>query len=863
GVYTTLNPCLPALLGRANERLRANVDRTQDKEISHLRNLLVDLDPIRPAGISSSEAEHDAAVGMASEIEADLKELGWPEPLMADSGNGGHLVYPLELEQTPEHVELLKRVLQALAWRYDVRLKELGLELDQKVFNPARISKLYGTVAGKGENLPERPHRRARILSLPAERVPVARALLEEMAAEAPPERGVQAGKPAPPGVKGPQAGPPGPPPASGRGAMDVAAYLAHYQKEVVKVKPHGTSMLYCLAECVFDETHQGNEAAVGQTADGALFYQCFHNSCKERLWAEARRLISGDDKLVRFFPGGRGVQAGKPAPLVKGAQAGKPGAPKPGPPGGPEPPEGSLPQVIITHRFLQEKSGESLAALEQGNDPPVIFVRTGALARVLKDENNSPHIDTLSDMALRGLLCRRALFYKQTAQGLLPASPPMEIPRDIMALGDWSFPPLEGVTGIPIFRPDGSVCRTPGYDPATRLYYAADPDLEQMPELLEDPDAEIVTMFKEMLLDIYCDLPFAEEADKANALALLCTLPLRPAIAGLIPMAVITAPTPGTGKSLLADVIALMGTGKVAPMEGLSNTDDETRKLITSLLDKASPLICFDNVEGSLRAPSLARALTCTIWEDRILGQSATVSLPQRALWLATGNNVQLRGDLPRRTFPIRLDAQMSKPWERKEFRHPRLRDYVRHYWPDFLAAIYTLGRAWILAGRPQPAQELPVLGGYEAWVETLGGILAFAGVEGFLANLDDFHAAADQEGQEWEAFLETWHSILGEQGVSCAEIKTALGESSEFAATLPGYLGDVFKNPERSFERSLGKALAQKAGRPYGEKNLAVQQGGQVRKVLRWQVAPLGQRCTGGTPVPPSVGLGFTEKP
>lgn len=844
GIYTTLNPCVPSLLARANGRLKANVDRTQDKEISHLRNLLIDLDPIRPAGISSSREEHESALQMAQEIREDRAGAGWPEPLFADSGNGGHLVYPLELENTPEQVELLKRVLQALAWRYDVRLKELNLDLDQKVFNPARLSKIYGTVAGKGDNLPERPHRRAQILSLPAEREPVAPELLEKLAEAAPPSTKRSPGQ---------TPGPTRRPAPTGKGHMDVAAYLAAYGKEVVKVKDVGGSTLYCLEECVFDETHRGNEAAIGQTAEGALFYQCFHNSCKGRLWVEARRLISGDDKLRRFFPGG-GVQAGKPAPTGKPAAAGS--APS-GPPGAlPENP--GLPQIIITHRFLQDKSGEGLAALEQANDPPVIFVRAGALARVLRDEKNTPCIDTLSDLALRGLLCRRALFYKQTTQGLVPASPPMEIPRDIMALGGWSFPSLEGVTGIPIFRPDGSVCSTPGYDPATRLYYVGDPDLEDFPEIPENPTPQEVETARYVLLDIFSDMPFADQADKANALALLLTLPLRPAIAGLVPMAVITAPTPGTGKSLLADVVSIVGTGKVIPMEGLSNSDDETRKLITSLLDKSVPVICFDNVEGDLRAPSLARALTCMVWEDRILGKSATVSLPQRALWLATGNNVRLRGDLPRRTFPIRLDAKMSKPWERKTFKHPQLRDFVRQWWRDYLQWAFVLGQAWIQAGKPPPAQDLPVLGGYEGWVQTMGGILAFAGIEGFLTNLDDFHAAADQEGQEWEAFLENWRERIGDNAVSCAEITEVLRESSEFAATLPGYLSDVLKNSERSFERSLGKALAQKEKRPYGDQNLAVQRAGQVRKVLRWRVAPLGE---GGKddPKQPSVGLGL----
>lgn len=79
---------------------------------------------------------------------------------------------------------------------------------------------------------------------------------------------------------------------------LDVRAYLSKYGIEVVKEKANANSTLYCLKHCVFDPSHAGNEAAIGQTSDGKLFYQCFHNSCQDRTWAEARKLISGDDPL-------------------------------------------------------------------------------------------------------------------------------------------------------------------------------------------------------------------------------------------------------------------------------------------------------------------------------------------------------------------------------------------------------------------------------------------------------------------------------------------------------------------------------------------------------------------------------------
>jgi hypothetical protein len=291
GVYTTLNPCQEALLARADHRLKAGANRTKDTEISRIGNLLIDLDPIRPEGISSTNQEHEEALGMAAIIRDDLAQEGLLEPLVGDSGNGAHLIYALDLANIDDNVDLLKRVLAGLAIRYASKLKELGLEIDQKVFNPARLTKLYGTITRKGDNTQDRPHRMAQIISLPHARRPVPIELLQKIATPGQSQGPAQAEK------------------AGAReGQFDIEAYLSHYGVVVSKVKEHRGGMLYCLETCLFDPGHSGNEAAIGRTAEGKLYYQCFHNSCKGRTWVEARRLISGDDKLTRFIIGGYSV---------------------------------------------------------------------------------------------------------------------------------------------------------------------------------------------------------------------------------------------------------------------------------------------------------------------------------------------------------------------------------------------------------------------------------------------------------------------------------------------------------------------------------------------------------------------------
>jgi hypothetical protein len=164
GVYVTLNPVNPALLARASNRLRTagkNDPLTSDADITKRRWLPIDLDPVRPSGISSTDQEHSLAVERAFQIREELRRAGWPDPIVGNSGNGAHCLYRVELPTSDG--DLVKRCLHALARRFD----DDQVKIDQAVFNPARLWKLYGTVSRKGDSVPERAHRLTRILEAP------------------------------------------------------------------------------------------------------------------------------------------------------------------------------------------------------------------------------------------------------------------------------------------------------------------------------------------------------------------------------------------------------------------------------------------------------------------------------------------------------------------------------------------------------------------------------------------------------------------------------------------------------------------------------------------------------------------------
>lgn len=162
GVYWVLNKLDPALLGRAYNRLVERAEHTTaDNNILRRRWLPVDLDPVRPAGVSSSEEEKDLALRRAGAVAAEMaREFG--QPILGDSGNGAHLLYPIDLPNDEESLALVSGALAELDRRYS----DEHVKVDVTCANAARIWKVYGTVARKGDSIPGRPHRLSKILEV-------------------------------------------------------------------------------------------------------------------------------------------------------------------------------------------------------------------------------------------------------------------------------------------------------------------------------------------------------------------------------------------------------------------------------------------------------------------------------------------------------------------------------------------------------------------------------------------------------------------------------------------------------------------------------------------------------------------------
>ena len=275
GVYVVLNKLNPVLLARANNHLKAGLkNTTADADILERRWLYIDADARCPAGISSSDPEHEASVQRAVSIREFLRGRGWPEPIHSDSGNGSHLLYRLPKLPLDRAGELVKRCLQALTARFT----DAAVKIDQTTFNAARICKLYGTLARKGDSMPDRPHRRARIIESPEGLDSVPEDAIEELASEAPlPDQPVS--KPLRRG-----------PPTSKR--FDIEEWLAQSGIEILKLPEAYQGGRKWIIRCPFNPEHSGTSCAIFESANGKPGFKCLHAGCAHNDWRALRRHI-------------------------------------------------------------------------------------------------------------------------------------------------------------------------------------------------------------------------------------------------------------------------------------------------------------------------------------------------------------------------------------------------------------------------------------------------------------------------------------------------------------------------------------------------------------------------------------------
>ena len=415
--------------------------------------------------------------------------------------------------------------------------------------------------------------------------------------------------------------------------------------------------------------------------------------------------------------------------------------------------------KIQVNNRNLPNVSNDVMESLILMNKTkPIIFQRSGKLCRIVRDDDNIPSIEIYNPYSFRGIMGRTADFVKvrnsEKYEREITVFPPMDIVNDILSVGKWPFSKLTSVIATPIVREDGSICTKPGYDPASGIYYDGNLEID-LPENPTQEDAKQAAKF--VMDELFQDFPFVKNADKTAVLAGMLTLLIRPMISSAVPMLIITKPTPSTGASLLMDVISHVALGTPCPSTKFTGgNDEETEKRIGSLLLAGTPLIYWDNVDALFGGASINVLLTQKLIKIRVLGMSKMPGVDNTVCTFATGINMQLKGDMPRRSYFCHMESPLVMPWLRDptKFKHPHLLHWILEHRAELVGTLLLMTRAWTTAGRPKGNCDNSI-GGYEDWVEIIDGILTYSGVEDFLGNLVASYQAEDTDILAWGSFL------------------------------------------------------------------------------------------------------------
>jgi hypothetical protein len=431
----------------------------------------------------------------------------------------------------------------------------------------------------------------------------------------------------------------------------------------------------------------------------------------------------------------------------------------------------------------------------------------------------------------LRDLLCRSAQWQRYDARSKenVPINPPRDIAATMLArTGEWRlFPAVYGVTSAPTMRPDGSLVTKPGFDQKTGLLLVEPPPMPTIPDSPAKADAEAAL---KVLEDLLVGFPFVDDVARAGALSAIITAVARGAFP-VTPLHASRAPTAGSGKSFLWDIVAAIIIGHPMPVISTGKDEIETEKRLGAALMTGQPLISIDNISGELGGDALCQIIERPVVDIRVLGLSKNMRIEARGTSVfATGNNFTLVGDICRRVITINLDAGMERP-ELRQFKF----DPVERVLEDrgkYIAAALTICRAYFVAGRPD---KTPKLASFEGWSDTVRSALIWLGKKDPVESME-LARQEDPELIELTEMLEAWSEVMSTGSATRAKLADVLlrsdskcreSEYSEWELAHPR-LNAALKvvgqrnlgKPALPDARMLGKWLQRFKGRPAGGK-------------------------------------------
>ncbi|ACY13439.1 hypothetical protein [Haliangium ochraceum] len=777
-VYVGIQPRPEKFLTQSDNRLRRLKRGARDSRIEHITSVVIDIDPVRAKNTASTDEELGRAVACGDRISDWVAGEGCARPVRNMSGNGCQLwfaVPPIAL--TAENRDEMRDRLKAFEAGIRERFQGDGVAIDS-IYNFSRIIKVIGSLSIKGEPSAERPHRLSRSLDAFERREDAA--LLEMITMMRLPEK--------------PSASAAGTPVGSDAASITIAPTLSPRLQGLLSTKTRIRGLFEGRGKTAIGSNGQPLDTS-SSGYDYSLALKLALLGAKEpselatALWhrPDGHARAKGEGYIQRTV-----------ARALEVARADRKQPPPPQASSGDE----RLPEIQVNGRQVIDVIDDAWSAIRAANEPPVVFLRRSTLVR-LQALVEPPTIEEMDKGVSYGHLCRVARWVQVYENRMCHASPRADVARDVVINPDPKLPRLESIVMTPVFDARGGLLTEPGYHRSARLWYHKAEDFE-IPTVPAEPSLDDVMAARSLLInDLFFDFPFVGEADQAHAIAALLLPFARRLIDGCTPLHLLKAPIWGTGKSLLGQILVRFAMmGKKPAVVPLAKQEDEVRKGITAALKAGHPVVQLDNVE-SLESENLARVLTTPVWRDRNLGESRMIDVPNRVMWIATGNNPLVTKEIARRILLIELQPRNEQPWlrARSSFKHQDLLAWVEEHRGELIWACLVLIQAWVAAGRPRSKHTL---GSFEEWASVMGGILENAEIYGFLGNLPRLYSEANEEGEEWQAFVEAWWARFQAQPVLVQELVELVLDQKLLTQVV------LDERSQRAQRAQLGRALA-----------------------------------------------------
>jgi hypothetical protein len=387
---------------------------------------------------------------------------------------------------------------------------------------------------------------------------------------------------------------------------------------------------------------------------------------------------------------------------------------------------------------------------------------------------------------------------------GTLPAN----IIDTILSLHDYpGFRELRSIARHPLIAIDGRVIQESGYDNGSKVFigsqskYRTDKDPIEaarhiMEEVLFAGDGQLLRW------------PFLTPAGRANAFGYLITPFIRPLVP-LAPMALfLRKSNAGTGTSLLNEVLLSVSQGPGTSGKPMNISEVELGKLINESIRDGKEYIWFNNVRRNLKSQVLEDFLTAT---TKARKRKSSIDNTLSLSVCGDESAIIVTKDMRRRTYSIVLKAPDEYPSLRKGFKHDTTRDpiqtWVLEHRRELIEDILSMAAAWHREGSPM-LHKGPVIGDFDTWCRTIGSILAFSGVPGFLDNVD-YTKDLDKDSMLMVEFFKYWFNTKESEPLVATEV-VAMIEKTGDNLPLPKLISDAMekKKPQTSISMAL-KAL------------------------------------------------------